>query len=50
VRNDTARSRKYGIRGIPTTVILKNGKQVEKLVGFRPKGVLTNLLNKHLSQ
>ena len=28
---------KYGVRSIPTMVIFKNGKEVNRLVGFLPK-------------
>jgi thioredoxin 1 len=28
---------KYGIRGIPTTILFKNGKEIERFVGIRQK-------------
>ena len=28
---------KYGVRSIPTMVVFKNGKEVNRLVGFLPK-------------
>src|SRR3954471_21859349 len=28
---------KYGVRGIPTLILFKNGKEVEQLVGNHPK-------------
>jgi len=39
---------KLGIRNIPTIVIFKNGKEVERLVGLKTKAVLKKALNKHL--
>ncbi len=39
---------RYGIRGIPTLIIFKNGKVVEQLVGALPKSQLQKIINKHL--
>lgn len=33
-------SQKYGIRGIPTLILFKNGKEVDRFVGVKPKGFL----------
>ena len=41
-------SMKYGIRSIPTLLILKNGEVVEKQVGAVPKAVLVQKLDKQL--
>ena len=41
-------SQKYGIRNIPTILILKDGKPVEKLVGVKPRNVLIKAINAHL--
>src|SRR3989304_5004859 len=30
----------YGVMSIPTLILFKNGKPVERIVGFRPKGDL----------
>src|SRR5204863_6869737 len=38
-------SAKFGIRSIPTLLVLKNGKIVEKQVGAVPKSVLTQKLD-----
>lgn len=35
---------KYGVRGIPTLVLFKGGKEVGRLVGNQPKDAITNLL------
>ena len=40
---------KYGIRSIPTILILKDGQIVDKQVGFATKQALANKINEHLS-
>jgi len=40
---------KFNIMSIPNLVIVKDGKVVENIVGFRPKEDLKNLLAKHIS-
>ncbi len=39
---------KYGVRGIPTLILFKNGKVVDQLVGAVPKNQLESLLQKAL--
>ncbi|MBN2852544.1 MAG: thioredoxin [Clostridia bacterium] len=39
---------KFNIMSIPNLVIMKNGKVVENIVGYRPKEDLKNLLAKHI--
>lgn len=39
---------KHGIRNIPTIIIFKNGKEVERLVGLKTKAVLKKSLQKYL--
>jgi thioredoxin 1 len=39
---------KYGIRGIPTLIVFKNGQPVETLVGWMPKEQLLNKLRPHI--
>ncbi len=36
---------KYGVRSIPTLIILKNGKEVKRFVGVKPKDFLISQLN-----
>jgi thioredoxin 1 len=38
----------YGVRGIPTLMIFKDGKMVEQSVGMLPKANLQGLINKAL--
>jgi len=41
-------SMKYGIRSIPTVLIMKNGEVVEKQVGLTSKQVLAQKIESHL--
>ncbi|MGE4131297.1 MAG: thioredoxin [Bdellovibrionales bacterium] len=38
---------KYGVRGIPTMILFKNGKEIEQIVGNHPKENILALLQKH---
>ncbi len=40
-------SREFGIRNIPTTLFLKNGEVVDKLVGNQPKSKFVEIIEKH---
>jgi len=39
---------KYGIRGIPTLILFKNGHIAEQTVGVQSKEALQKMINKHL--
>jgi len=39
---------KYGVRGVPTIIIEKNGKEVKRFVGMQQKGVLVSEIKSHL--
>ncbi len=39
---------KFGVQSIPTMMIFKNGKPVQKFVGVKPKHVLINAINSYL--
>jgi thioredoxin 1 len=41
-------STKYGVRGVPTIVIEKDGVEVKRLVGMQQKGVLLNAIKSYL--
>ena len=41
-------SRKFGIMSIPTIIIFKNGKAVDKVIGALPKEVLEQRIGKYL--
>lgn len=38
---------KYGVRGIPTMILFKDGKEVDQIVGNHPKENIVALLQKH---
>ena len=39
---------KYGVMGLPTLLLLKNGEVVEQIVGAKPKRALMKVLEPHL--
>src|SRR5262249_16020088 len=39
---------KYGIRGVPTLILFKNGQQVEQIVGNHPKENILAVVNQHV--
>lgn len=41
-------SQQFGIRGIPTIILFKNGKEVDRIVGIKPKDFVIKQVNKHL--
>lgn len=40
---------KYGITGIPCLILFKDGKEVDRFVGFDPGPRITAMLNKHVA-
>ena len=44
VDEDPAKSSQFGVMGIPTYVIMKEGKEVSRKVGVTPKAELKKLL------
>jgi thioredoxin 1 len=38
----------YGIMGIPTLILFKNGEPVERITGFKPKDKIVSKLTSHL--
>lgn len=39
---------KYGVRGIPTMILFKSGKDVDQIVGNHPKENIVAMLTKHV--
>ncbi|MFJ7934956.1 thioredoxin [Sporosarcina sp. NPDC096371] len=37
----------YGVMSIPTLILFKDGEMVDKVVGFKPKDALAELIEKH---
>lgn len=48
VDENQATPRQFGVTGIPTMILFKHGKPVERLVGFMPKPQLLGKLRPHL--
>ncbi|MBW6452141.1 MAG: thioredoxin [DPANN group archaeon] len=48
--NNPRTSMKYQITGIPTLLILKDGKRVEQIVGMMPKGMLKTKIDSILEK
>lgn len=42
-------SQRYGIKGIPTLILFKNGTEQERVVGATSKDAIARLIDKHLS-
>lgn len=38
----------FGIRSIPTLILFKDGKPVERITGVKPKSAFSKLMDKHL--
>ncbi|HEY0003636.1 MAG TPA: thioredoxin [Pyrinomonadaceae bacterium] len=47
VDDNPATSQRYGIKGIPTLIIFRGGKEEERVVGATSKETLTRLVGKH---
>ena len=48
IDNNPMAPTEYGVRGIPTMILFKDGKVVDTSVGAKPKGQLTAWLNAKL--
>lgn len=48
VDNNPVTPGKYGIRGIPTLILFKNGEAVDQIVGAVPKGQIEAMLQRAL--
>ncbi|MBA2340136.1 MAG: thioredoxin [Pyrinomonadaceae bacterium] len=42
-------SQRYGIKGIPTLILYKNGKEEERVVGATSKEAISRMIEKHMS-
>ena len=38
-------SKRYGVMSIPTVMLFKNGEEVERAIGFRPKHDIVRIIN-----
>lgn len=48
VDRNNATPMRYGVRGIPTLLIFKEGKVQEQIVGYVPKDTILKALDKHV--
>jgi thioredoxin 1 len=39
---------RYGVRGIPTLILFKDGQEAERVVGAVPKETISRLIDKHV--
>lgn len=42
-------SQRYGIKGIPTLILFKNGREEERVVGATSEGAISRMIEKHIS-
>ena len=42
-------SQKYGIKGIPTLILFKGGKEEERIVGATSRDAIARIIDKHLN-
>lgn len=40
---------KYGVMSIPTTIVIKNGKEIDRQIGFSGKAAFEELIKKGIS-
>jgi len=48
VDNNPTVSQRYGIKGIPTLILFKNGKEEERVVGATSKEAISRMIDKHV--
>jgi thioredoxin 1 len=49
VDENPATSQRYGIKGIPTLILFKNGKEEERVVGATSKEAISRMIDKHVN-
>src|ERR671919_3056551 len=49
VDDNPAVSQRYGIKGIPTLILFKNGREEERVVGATSKEAISRMIEKHVS-
>lgn len=48
VDDNTSTAQRYGIKGIPTLILFKDGKEVERVVGATGKESISRMIEKHV--
>jgi thioredoxin 1 len=49
VDDNPAISQRYGIKGIPTLILFKAGKEAERVVGATSKEAISRIIEKHIA-
>jgi len=48
VDDNPSTSQRYGIKGIPTLILFKNGKEEERVVGATSESAISRMLDKYV--
>ena len=49
VDDNPATSSRFGVRSIPTLLVFKDGREVDRIVGVQPKAAIVSRLERHVS-
>jgi thioredoxin 1 len=49
VDENPSTSQRYGIKGIPTLILFKGGKEEERVVGATSKDAISRMIDKHIA-
>jgi len=49
VDENTSTAQRYGIKGIPTLILFREGKEVERVVGATSKESISRMIEKHVT-
>ena len=49
VDDNPSTAQRYGIKGIPTLILFRDGKEVERVVGATSKESITRMIDKHIA-
>jgi thioredoxin 2 len=49
VDDNPATSSRFGVRSIPTLLVFKDGREVDRIVGVQPKAAIVGRLGRHVS-
>lgn len=49
VDDNPSTAQRYGIKGIPTLILFREGKEVERFVGATSKEAITRMIDKYIS-
>jgi len=49
VDDNPSTAQRYGIKGIPTLILFRDGKEVERVVGATSKESISKMIEKHVA-